>query len=54
MEQTEYPETPAHKIRAPENLPQERIQHSEYGKNVKSRNFIGYKICKIIPRAVYE
>jgi len=27
----------AHKIQTPENLPKERIQHSEQGESVKSR-----------------
>jgi len=34
---TECSETSAHKIQMPGNHPKERIQHSEYGKSMKSR-----------------
>ena len=39
MEQTECSETSAYKIQAPENHPEECIQHSEHGESLKSRNF---------------
>ena len=37
MEQTECSETSAFKIQTPGNYPKEIIQHSEHGKNLKSR-----------------
>jgi hypothetical protein len=37
MEQTECSETLAYKIQMPGNYPEESIQHSEYGKSLKSR-----------------
>jgi hypothetical protein len=37
MEQTECSETSAYKIQTLRNFPEERIQHSEHGKNFKSR-----------------
>ena len=37
MEQTECSETLAHKIQTPGNYPEERVQHSEHGKSLKSR-----------------
>jgi len=37
-EQQECSETSAHKIQMLENHPKERIQHSEHGKNMKSRH----------------
>jgi hypothetical protein len=36
MEQTEYSETLAYKIRTPVNHPEESIQHSEHGESLKS------------------
>jgi predicted SnoaL-like aldol condensation-catalyzing enzyme len=36
MEHTECSETLAHKIQMPGNHPDERIQHSEQGKSLKS------------------
>jgi len=38
MDLIQSSETPAHKIQMPENHPKERIQHSEHGKSLKSRN----------------
>ena len=37
MEQIECSETSAYKIQTPGNYPEERIQHSEHGENLKSR-----------------
>jgi hypothetical protein len=37
MEQTECSETLAYKIQMPGNYPEESIQHSEHGENLKSR-----------------
>jgi len=37
MEQTECSETSAYKIQTPGNCPEESIQHSEQGENLKSR-----------------
>jgi len=37
MEQTECSETSARKTQMPGNYPEESIQHSEQGKNLKSR-----------------
>ena len=39
MEQTEWFETPAYKIQKLGNYPEERIQHSEQGESLKSRNY---------------
>jgi hypothetical protein len=38
IDQTECSEMLAHKIQAPGNHPKERIQHSEHGKSLNSRN----------------
>jgi len=38
MEQTECSEMSANKIQTPGNYPEERIQHSEHGEILKSRN----------------
>ena len=35
---TECSETSAYKIQTPSNYPEESIQHSEHGENLKSRN----------------
>jgi len=37
MEEKECSETPAYKIQTPRNCPEENIQHSEHGENLKSR-----------------
>jgi hypothetical protein len=37
VEQTDCSETSAYKIQTPGNHPEERIQHSEHGENLKSR-----------------
>jgi hypothetical protein len=37
MEQTECSKTSAYRIQTPGNYPEERIQHSEHGKSLKSR-----------------
>jgi hypothetical protein len=48
MEQTECSETSAYKIQKPGNYPEEKIQHTKHGENLKSR-IIEYKILKILP-----
>jgi len=40
MEQTECSETSAYKIQTPGNYPEENIQHTEHGKNLKSRGLL--------------
>ena len=40
MEQTKCSETSAHKIQKPGNHPDDRIQHSEQGKSLKSRKML--------------
>jgi len=42
MEQTECSETSAYKIQTPGNYPEENIQHTEHGENLKSRISSGY------------
>jgi len=39
MEQTDCSETSAYKIQTPGYYPEENVQHTEQGKNVKLRNF---------------
>jgi len=39
MVQTECSETSAYKIQTPGNCPEENIQHSEKGENLKSRKY---------------
>jgi len=46
MEQTECSETSAYKIQTPENYPEESIQHSERGENLKSRIFLCFEAFK--------
>jgi len=41
---TECSETPAHKIQTPGNSPKQRIQHSEHGESLKSRNTLFLQI----------
>jgi len=41
MGQTESSETSAYKIQTPDNYPEERIQHTEHGKSLKSRIQVG-------------
>ena len=41
MEQTGCSETKEYKIQTPRNYPEESIQHSEHGENLKSRIYIG-------------
>jgi len=48
MEQVKCHETSAHKIQKPGNHPKERIQHSEHGERLKSRNgplLVGFLVC---------
>jgi hypothetical protein len=40
MEQTDCSETSVYTIQAPGNYPEESIQHSEHGENLKSRDSI--------------
>jgi hypothetical protein len=40
MEQTECSETSAYKVQMPGNYPEESIQHSEQGENLKSGYFV--------------
>jgi len=40
MEQTECSETSAYKIQTPGNYPEENIQHTEHGENLKSRIYL--------------
>jgi len=42
MEQTEHSETLAYKIQTPGNCPEENMQHSEHGENLKSRIAVTY------------
>jgi len=40
MEEAEFSETSAHKLRGPGNYPEESIRHSEQGESLKSRKYI--------------
>jgi t-SNARE complex subunit (syntaxin) len=48
MEQTECSETLAYKIQTPGNYPEENIQHTENGENLKSRSCKFLKFCCLI------
>ena len=54
MEQIECSETSAHKIQAPRNRPKERIQHSQHGESLKSRNVCSYWHCHWDPVALND
>jgi len=43
MEQTGCSETSAYKIQTPGNYPEESIQHSGRGENLKSRRFTNFR-----------
>jgi hypothetical protein len=42
MEHTGYSETSEHKIQTPRNHQKERIQHSEHGESLKSRQILWF------------
>jgi len=46
MEQTECAEKSAYKIQKPGNFPEENIQHSEKGENLKSRISEMFMTCR--------
>jgi hypothetical protein len=52
MEQIECSETSAYKIQTPGNHPEENIQRTEHGENLKSNMFIGVRIIKEMPGSV--
>jgi hypothetical protein len=46
MEQTERSETSAYKMQTPGSYPDERIQHSERGKSLKSRKYTADRVSR--------
>jgi len=47
MEQTDYSETSAHKIKKLENRPIERIQHSEHGESLKEHFSLSWILSQL-------